>query len=98
MNKADSQRLAWDLERLGYQHAQRAEEADIIVLNSCVVRQNAEDRVLNKLSNLKALKRKRPDATLVLAGCMVDSAVDGLKSAFPHVDLFLRPQGFDELL
>ncbi|MCL0087665.1 hypothetical protein M1O24_02895, partial [Dehalococcoidia bacterium] len=37
MNKADSQRLAWDLERLGYQHVQRAEEADIIVLNSCVV-------------------------------------------------------------
>ncbi|MCL0095758.1 tRNA (N6-isopentenyl adenosine(37)-C2)-methylthiotransferase MiaB, partial [Dehalococcoidia bacterium] len=90
MNKADSQRLAWDLERLGYQHVQRAEEADIIVLNSCVVRQNAENKVLSKLSNLTALKRKRPDTTLVLAGCMVDSAVDRLKSAFPHVDLFLR--------
>jgi len=98
MNKADSQRLASDLQRLGYECAQRPEEADIIVLNSCVVRQNAEDKVLNKLSNLKALKRKRPDVTLALAGCMVEPAADGLKSAFPHVDLFLRPQSFDELL
>lgn len=98
MNKADSQRLAWDLQQIGYQRTQTAEDADIIVLNSCVVRQNAEDKVLNKLSNLKALKKKRPAVTLVLAGCMVDSAVDGLKSAFPHVDLFLKPQSFDELL
>jgi tRNA-2-methylthio-N6-dimethylallyladenosine synthase len=98
MNKVDSERLSLDLQRLGCQSAQRPEEADIIVLNSCVVRQNAEDKVLNKLSNLKALKRKRPNVTLVLAGCMVDSTVDGLKSAFPHIDLFLRPQSFDELL
>jgi tRNA-2-methylthio-N6-dimethylallyladenosine synthase len=86
------------MQQIGYQRAQTAEEADIIILNSCVVRQNAEDKVLNKLSNLKALKRKRPEVTLVLAGCMVDSAIDGLKNAFPYVDLFLRPQSFDELL
>ncbi|MBT9148905.1 MAG: tRNA-2-methylthio-N(6)-dimethylallyladenosine synthase [Dehalococcoidia bacterium] len=98
MNKADSQRLASDLRRLGYEHTQRPEEADIIVLNSCVVRQNAEDRVRNKLSNLKALKRNRPDVTLALTGCMVDSRVDGLRSSLPHVDLFLKPQNFDELL
>ncbi len=53
---------------------------------------------MNKLSNLKALKRKRPDVTLALTGCMVDSRVDDLRSNFPHVDLFLRPQNFDELL
>lgn len=98
MNKADSERLASNLENLGYRQVERAEEADIIVLNSCSVRQSAEDKVINKLSNLKALKRKRPDVTLALTGCMVNSNLEGLKERYPHVDFFLKPQKFDDLL
>jgi len=98
MNKADSARLTRSLQRLGYQTTKRAEDADIMVLNSCVVRQSAENRVSNKLANLKVLKRKRPEMALVLTGCLVDSQVDELKCHFPHVDFFLKPQCFDELL
>ncbi|PIU56959.1 MAG: tRNA (N6-isopentenyl adenosine(37)-C2)-methylthiotransferase MiaB, partial [Chloroflexi bacterium CG07_land_8_20_14_0_80_51_10] len=67
-----------------------------VILNSCVVRQSAEDKVLDKLSNLKALKRNRPDVILALTGCMVDSKIDELKSSLPHVDFFLKPQSFDD--
>jgi len=98
MNKADSETLAAELQRLGYELAQRAEDADIIVLNSCAVRQSAEDKVLNKLANLKALKRKRPGVALALTGCLVNSNTDALRERFAHVDFFLKPQRFDDLL
>jgi len=94
MNKADSERIASYLERIGYQPSPKADESELIVLNSCVVRQSAEDRVINKLNALKSLKRGR---ILALTGCFVDSRVDGLRHRFPHVDLFFAPQDFFEL-
>ena len=98
MNHADSEQLATSLERLGYQPAQEIDNADLIVLNSCVVRQSAENRVLGKLDSLKELKRLSPDTVVALAGCMVDSDTDRLRRRFPHVDLFLKPGQFNELL
>jgi tRNA-2-methylthio-N6-dimethylallyladenosine synthase len=98
MNQSDSEQLATSLERLGYQSAHDIEKADLIVLNSCVVRQSAENRVLGKLDSLKELERLSPDTVVALAGCMVDSEVDQLKHRFPHVDLFLKPGQFNELL
>jgi len=91
MNKAESERLGSYLEELGYQATPRAEKADLVVLNSCVVRQGAENRVLNKLSALKSLKRLRPDLTLAVTGCLVNSRTDQLKQSFPHVDHFFKP-------
>jgi len=79
---------------MGYQPSPRAEEAEIIVLNSCVVRQSAEDRVINKLNALKSLHGGK---ILALTGCIVESRVDGLRHRFPHVDLFFAPQAFFEL-
>jgi tRNA-2-methylthio-N6-dimethylallyladenosine synthase len=90
MNKAESERLGNFFEQLGYQPVSAAEEADIIVLNSCVVRQSAEDRVINKLDALKLLKKKNPGLTLALTGCLVDSDTDQLKKNFPHVDYFFK--------
>jgi len=98
MNKADSERLGWSLEELGSERTKGVEDADLIVLNSCVVRQSAENRVINKLNSLRSLKRRRPGLTIVLTGCLVDAEVDGLRMRFPHVDLFLRPQDFAPLL
>ncbi len=92
MNKAESERLGSCLEEKGYRAADTVEEADIIVLNSCVVRQSAENRVLNKLMSLKALKAQN-DATLALTGCMVNSEVTRLKKDFPHVDYFFKAGG-----
>ena len=91
MNKAESERLGSYLEQLGYQPTATAEEADIIVLNSCVVRQSAEDRVINKLNALKSLKKSRPNLTIALTGCLVDSDVTPLKQSFPYVDYFFKP-------
>lgn len=89
MNKADSERIAGYLEGIGYEAAPRVEQAEIIVLNSCVVRQSAEDRVRNKLNALSSIKRGK---ILALTGCMVNSRVDGLRHRFPHVDIFFKPQ------
>ncbi|MDP2932220.1 MAG: tRNA (N6-isopentenyl adenosine(37)-C2)-methylthiotransferase MiaB [Chloroflexota bacterium] len=91
MNKAESERLSSFFERLGYQPADNLEAASVIVLNSCVVRQNAESRVVNKLHALKQLKKTHPDVTLALTGCLVDSKTDQLRERFPQVDHFFKP-------
>lgn len=91
MNKAESARLASYFQGFGYQLAAKADEADLIVLNSCVVRQSAENRVLNKLASLKPLKKARPDLEIAVTGCLVDSDVAHLKKRFPHVDFFFGP-------
>ncbi len=91
MNKAESERLGSYLEQLGYRATATAEEADFILLNSCVVRQSAENRIINKLNALKPLKRLRPEITLAVTGCLVNSKTDQLKESFPHVDHFFKP-------
>ena len=91
MNRAESERLGSYLEQLGYQAAATAEEADVIVINSCVVRQSAENRVINKLNVLKSLKRSNPRVTLAVTGCLVDSDISCLKISFPYVDHFFQP-------
>ena len=92
MNEADSQRLASQLEHLGLSYEDDADAADIIVLNTCVVRQSAEDRVYGRLGQLKSLKEEHPDKIVGLMGCLVgvrDSLP--LRKRFPFVDVFLPP-------
>jgi len=91
MNKAESERLASYFEALGYKAADSITEADLIVLNSCVVRQHAESRVVNKLHALKALKQANPELTLAVTGCLVNADTAKLKKRFPQVDHFSRP-------
>ncbi len=97
MNTADSRRAAEGLERLGYCWTKRAEEADLVVLNTCVVRQSAEDKVLGRLSSLKPLKKKRPETVIAVMGCLVDD-VPALEQDFPYVDAFLKPSDVEGLL
>lgn len=99
MNAADSQRLASSLEKLGYQSTAIAEEADVIVLNTCVVRQSAEDRAYGRLQSLRHLKSERPNVVINLMGCLV--GVKGnpkLQATFPHVDVFSPPSDPEPLL
>jgi len=91
MNKAESERLASYLEQAGYQSATSAEDAELIILNSCVVRQSAENKVINKLNALKPLKRSRPGLSLAVTGCLVNSEIDQLRQNFPYVDYFFKP-------
>ncbi len=97
MNEADSAKVAAMLQEVGYEPARTEQDADIVVLNSCVVRQAAEDKVTGKLNSLVRLKRERPDVPVVLTGCMVTKQQEKLKETFPHVDLFFDPSDFDKL-
>src|SRR5215213_6470058 len=97
MNEADSSKVAAMLQEVGYQPTENEQDADVVVLNSCVVRQAAEDKVSGKLNSLIRLKRERPEVSLVLTGCMVTNQQEALKQRFPHVDLFFDPSDFGKL-
>ena len=98
MNKADSERLDSALGQLGLSATDSPGDADVIVLNSCVVRQSAEDRVVGMLGSLKSVRRRDPDKVVALMGCMVGPQTAPLKERFPHVDVFMRPQQYRPLL
>ena len=92
MNVADSRRLGSELERLGYQLTPQIEAADIIVLNTCVVRQSAEDKAYGRLTSLRPLKEKNPDLVINLMGCMVGvRGFEKLQKKLPFVDVFSPP-------
>jgi tRNA-2-methylthio-N6-dimethylallyladenosine synthase len=92
MNVADSQRVASALERMGMSSSVRAEEADVIVLNTCVVRQSAENKAYGRLYSPKPLKEKRPGLVINLMGCMVGiKGYEKLQKRFPFVDVFSSP-------
>jgi tRNA-2-methylthio-N6-dimethylallyladenosine synthase len=99
MNDADSQRVASELEKLGYHYVEQAEEADIVVLNTCVVRQQAEDKIYGRLGSLKSLKAQRPGTIIGLMGCLVGVRDPGpLRKRFPWVDVFMPPSDPGPLL
>jgi len=98
MNKAESQRLAGCLDAAGYQEVSSPREADLVVLNTCVVRQSAEDKVRGMLGQLKGLKRERPDTRILVTGCFVDSHIEGLKKQFPYVDFFFKPGAYPDFI
>jgi len=92
MNVADSQRVASALEHLGYQMTERAEDANVIVLNTCVVRQSAEDKAYGRLQSLRPVKKSRPDLVINLMGCLVGvKGYERLQQRFPFVNVFSPP-------
>jgi len=92
MNVADSQRVASTLEQIGCQGAVRVEEADVVILNTCVVRQSAEDKAYGYLNSLRSLKAQRPSMVINLMGCLVGvKSSEKLKQRFPFVDVFSPP-------
>jgi tRNA-2-methylthio-N6-dimethylallyladenosine synthase len=98
VNVADSAKLGAGLEKLGYVPVAEAEDADVVVVNTCAVRQGAEDRAIAKLGRLKKIKDRRPDFTIAVTGCMVGMRTADLEKRFPFVDVFARPQRFDDIL
>src|SRR4030042_1269612 len=92
MNVADSQRVASALERMGLSFTHQAEEADVIVLNTCVVRQSAEDKAYGRLYSLKPLKEKHPHLVINLMGCLAGvKGHEHLHKRLPFVDVFSPP-------
>jgi tRNA-2-methylthio-N6-dimethylallyladenosine synthase len=98
MNQADSWRAAEELDGLGWQPTPDVEQADLIVLNTCVVRQSAEDKACGRISSLKPVKRQKTSAAIVVMGCLVGEESSALEQRFPFVDLFLRPSDVDGLM
>jgi tRNA-2-methylthio-N6-dimethylallyladenosine synthase len=92
MNVADSRRVSTALEALGYQSTNRPDDADVIVMNTCVVRQSAENKAYGRLSSLKPLKQENPNLVIGLMGCLVGVHPDPkLIARFPYVDVFSAP-------
>jgi len=92
MNVADSQRVGSSLEHLGYTLTEKLEEADVIVLNTCVVRQSAEDKAYGRVTSLAPLKKKNPKLVINLMGCMVGvRGAEKLREKLSFVDVFSPP-------
>ena len=92
MNYADARRVATELERLGYRPTPRAEDADVVVLETCTVRQQSEDKAYHKLQSLRPLKARRPEMTVAVMGCVVGvRGNEALTQRFPFVDVFMEP-------
>jgi tRNA-2-methylthio-N6-dimethylallyladenosine synthase len=92
MNEADSQRLASELDKLGLRATAERDEADVLVLNTCVVRQSAEDRATSYLHSLKPFKRERPERVIGVMGCLVGVRGNApLLRKFPYIDVTMAP-------
>ncbi len=98
MNKADSEKLAAGFVRNGMKQVDRPERADVVVINTCSVRQHAEDRAYSKLGRMKQLKSERPGLKVAVMGCMVGLKTTDLEKRFPFVDVFARPQQFEPIM
>jgi len=91
MNRAESSEIGNYLQSLGLEQVRTAREADMVILNTCVVRQNAEDKVIGMLGYLKGIKREKPDMRIALTGCFIDSDISQLKTQYPYVNHFFKP-------
>ncbi len=93
MNVADSDLLVGILTTAGYQRVERPEDADVVVVNTCAVREKAETKVLARAHELGALKRKRPGMVLSIVGCMAEHLKEGLAGSAP-VDVIAGPDSY----
>ena len=97
MNFSDGERFAGQLERMGYKPAEVMEDADIIILNTCCVRESAEKKIYGKIGEIKHLKQKNPDLILGITGCMSQKDGDGIFKKAPHVDFVLGTNKMHDL-
>lgn len=97
MNVSDTELMMGVLKRSGYQNATTPESADVIVLNTCAIRDHAEERVLGRLSQLSEIKQKRPDVIMGVSGCMAKHLADDLMDQSPYVDLVVGPDSYRRL-
>jgi len=97
MNLSDSERIASQLESLGCISVTDHEQADIIVMNTCCVRESAENRIFGRIGALKRLKTKNPDKVIIVAGCLAQKDQESIFRRASHVDIVLGTQNIDRL-
>ncbi|MBR2263655.1 MAG: tRNA (N6-isopentenyl adenosine(37)-C2)-methylthiotransferase MiaB [Firmicutes bacterium] len=103
MNARDSEKLRGILEYIGYREVAREKDADLVIYNTCCVRENAEQKVYGKLGYLKGFKKQNPDLKICLCGCMMqeDAVLEKIQKSYPQVDLIFGTHNiykFAELL
>ena len=88
-NLADSEKMAGMLEQLGFTKTEVEEEADIILFNTCAIRENAENRIFGELGRIKRIQKKRPGMIIGLCGCMMqeEKTINTITKKYPHVDI-----------
>ena len=98
-NERDSETIAGILDAMGYTACDQEEEADLILLNTCAIRKNAEDKVIGELGALKRLKRQNPDLIFAVCGCMAqeEDMVELMLKKYPQVDLIFGTHNIHRL-
>src|SRR3954447_17147568 len=89
MNEHDSERIAGLLEADGLEAATSADDADVIILNTCCIRENADNKLYGNLGHLKSVKQARPELQIVVGGCLAQKDRDLVRERAPHVDVVL---------
>jgi len=97
MNKADSERMAGILEEMGFQWIESPEQADLVLYNTCTIRDNAEQKVYSYLGRQAKRKHEQPNLTLVVAGCVAQQEGEALLRRVPELDLVMGPQHANRL-
>ncbi len=99
MNEHDSEKISWILEQMGYEFSNEIEDSDIIIYNTCLVRENAELRVYGQLGALKHLKRKNPEMILAVCGCMMQREENRkvILGKYKHVDIIFGTNNIQKL-
>lgn len=97
MNERDSETIAGLLESLGLHRTESMEEAGVVVLNTCAVREKPEHKVFSKLGDVRKLKQQRPDLVVVVAGCVAQIAHEEIRKRAPFVDVILGPRNLSGL-
>ena len=94
MNISDGELMEGILEKRGYEIVSSPEDADVVLVNTCAIREHAEQRVLGRVSQLNGLKRDRPEMVLGVTGCMAQRMGESLLERAPYVDLVMGPDGY----
>ena len=99
MNVHESEKIAGTLKKMGYEPAADSEDADIVVFNTCCIRENAENHAYGNIGALKKLKKSKKDLLIAVGGCMTQQPgkAEELKKKFPFVDIVFGTHNLDEL-
>lgn len=99
MNIHDSEKIAGMLRELGYNEAQNKEQADVIVFNTCCIRESAELKIMAKIGDIKALKKAKKDLLVIVCGCMTQQKgmAENLKKKFPFLNIIIGTHNLEEL-
>src|SRR5499426_71800 len=95
MNVADSNEMRRHLKANGLVETQNPDEASVLLINTCTVRQHAEDRAFSEIGKLKRWKARQPGRKLVITGCAAERTKDFLESRFPHIDLVVGAKSIE---